>query len=223
MSTSILESCLQNQGVRATSQVDWYGDLMGRPRQFDESSLLDAAIELFWTKGFDTTSVEDVSHATGVGNGSIYTAYGNKRGLFLAAFERYCAARARFVCETVEFAPGSARTAIRALCRAVIADCAGRPDRRGCLMINSIAQLGHRVPEVVTVARKSTERMEASVAARIGVEGRKDFAGLDQHQIALLSCHIVLVSQGLIQLSRLGVPAEQLRQVADLSCATLAA
>jgi AcrR family transcriptional regulator len=196
---------------------------MARVREFDEQALLAGAQELFWSQGFDDTSIEQVTAATGVGNGSIYAAYGTKIGLFLAVFERYCQQRAQFVDGVVNSASGTEIAAVRAYFDAIIADCASQPNRRGCLMINSIAQLGHRVPEVVTVARKSTERMEASVAARIGVEGRKDFAGLDQHQIALLSCHIVLVSQGLIQLSRLGVPAEQLRQVADVSCAMLAA
>jgi AcrR family transcriptional regulator len=196
---------------------------MARVREFDEQALLAGAQELFWSQGFDDTSIEQVTAATGVGNGSIYAAYGTKIGLFLAVFKRYCQQRAQFVDGVVNSASGTEIAAVRAYFDAIIADCASQPNRRGCLMINSIAQLGHRVPEVVTVARKSTERMEASVAARIGVEGRKDFAGLDQHQIALLSCHIVLVSQGLIQLSRLGVPAEQLRQVADVSCAMLAA
>jgi AcrR family transcriptional regulator len=196
---------------------------MARVREFDEQALLAGAQELFWSQGFDDTSIEQVTAATGVGNGSIYAAYGTKIGFFLAVFKRYCDQRAQFVDEVVNSASGKEIAAVRAYFDAIIADCASQPNRRGCLMINSIAQLGHRVPEVVTVARKSTERMEASVAARIGVEGRKDFAGLDQHQIALLSCHIVLVSQGLIQLSRLGVPAEQLRQVADVSCAMLAA
>jgi AcrR family transcriptional regulator len=196
---------------------------VARVREFDEQALLDGAQELFWSHGFDHTSLEQVTAATGVGNGSIYAAYGTKLNLFLEVFRRYCDQRAEFVDEVVSSASGSEVEAVQAFFEAIIADCAAQPGRRGCLMINSIAQLGHRVPEVVTVARKSTERMEASVAARIGVEGRKDFAGLDQHQIALLSCHIVLVSQGLIQLSRLGVPAEQLRQVADVSCAMLAA
>jgi AcrR family transcriptional regulator len=195
---------------------------MGRPRQFDESSLLDAAIELFWTKGFDTTSVEDVSHATGVGNGSIYTAYGNKRGLFLAAFERYCAARARFVCETVEFAPGSARTAIRALCRAVIADCAGRPDRRGCLMINSIGQLATRIPEVTAIAARTTTDMENGVAERLRTAMRA--AGpVDETELAALSAGIIVVAQGLIQLSRLNVDTERLDRIAEASHAMLPA
>ncbi|WP_433205413.1 TetR/AcrR family transcriptional regulator [Nocardia sp. CA-107356] len=188
---------------------------MGRPRQFDESNLLDAATELFWSKGFDETSVEEVSRATGVGNGSIYAAYGNKRGLFLAAFERYCERRARFVREVVTSASGSPRAAVRALFQAVIDDCAAHPDRRGCLMINSIAQLGTRIPEVATIGARTIAAMEQGVADRL----RTDPA--DPAILSALSAHIIVISQGLIQLSRIGIPARRLQEIAEVSSVAL--
>lgn len=196
---------------------------MARVREFDEQALLDGAQELFWSHGFDHTSLEQVTAATGVGNGSIYAAYGTKLNLFLEVFRRYCDQRAEFVDEVVSSASGSEVEAVQAFFEAIIADCAAQPGRRGCLMINSIAQLGDRVPEVVSIARQSTQRMENSIAARIGTGDRCDFAHLDPAQIALLSAHIVLVSQGFIQLSRLGVSRERLRKIAEVSSRALAA
>ncbi|MBF6124522.1 TetR/AcrR family transcriptional regulator [Nocardia brasiliensis] len=192
---------------------------MGRPRRFDESGLLDAAIELFWSKGFDSTSVEDVSAVTGVGNGSIYAAFGNKKGLFLAAFARYCERRAQFVSETVRQAPGSARSAVRALLRSVIDDCAAQPGRRGCLLINSIAELGGRIPEVVTIGNRATTAMEEAVAERL----RPTVPPGDEAELSALSANIILVSQGLILASRLGTPRPRLLEIADISCAALPA
>lgn len=191
---------------------------MARPRRFDEAALLEAATELFWTHGYDGTSVEEVSAATGVGNGSIYAAYGSKRGLFLALFERYCEGRAEFVRSAVQ-APGSAAAAVRGYFAAVIADCAAQPARRGCLMLNGIAQLGGRMPEVLDIARRSTERMEEGVAARL----RAAAPAAEEAEITALAAHIVLVSQGLIQLSRLNAPAARLQAIADTSCAALPA
>ncbi|MBL1076843.1 TetR/AcrR family transcriptional regulator [Nocardia sp. 2] len=189
---------------------------MARPRQFSEADLLDAATELFWTKGFDSTSVEDVSRASGIGNGSIYGAYGSKRGLFLAVFERYCDGRTRFIRDTLAAAPGSARTGIQVLLRAVIDDCAAYPDRRGCLMINSIAQLGTRIPEVSTIGTITTTAMEQAVAEHL-----RRTPGSDTTDLSALSANIIVVAQGLIQLSRLGTTPERLRAVADVSCASL--
>ncbi|MGW5381669.1 TetR/AcrR family transcriptional regulator [Nocardia sp. NPDC003963] len=191
---------------------------MGRPRQFDEPRLLEAATELFWSRGFDDTSVGDVSAATGIGNGSIYAAYGSKRGLFLAAFEQYCEGRARFVRAVIIGAPGSARDAVRTLLRAIIDDCAGQPDRRGCLMLNSVAQLGRRMPEVVALGERTTSAMEAAVA-----EGLANRSGTDL-DAATFSAHcagVVVMAQGLIQLSRLGAPVERLQAIADVSGGTL--
>ncbi|WP_084534859.1 TetR/AcrR family transcriptional regulator [Nocardia yamanashiensis] len=193
---------------------------MGRPRQFDERALLDAAVELFWTKGFDTTSVEDVSRASGIGNGSIYAAYGNKRGLFLAAFERYCDQRARFVRTVIESAPGSARAAVRALCRAVIDDCAAYPDRRGCLMINSIAHLGTRIPEVATIGAATTAGMENAVAQRLR-RAMTATGPADEELLSALSANVVMTTQGLIQLSRMGVSSDRLREIADVATEVL--
>ncbi|MGW4121763.1 TetR/AcrR family transcriptional regulator [Nocardia sp. NPDC004711] len=192
---------------------------MGRPRQFDESNLLEVAIEQFWSKGFDDTSVDDISQVAGVGNGSIYTAYGSKRGLFLAAFARYCDRRAAFVRETVLAAPGSARAAVLALLRAIIADCAAQPHRRGCLMINSVAALGSRVPEVAEIGARTTAAMEDAVAERL----RGAAPAGDHDTIPVLSAHIVLVSQGLIQLSRLDAPVHRLHEIAEISLATVPA
>ncbi len=193
---------------------------MGRPRRFDESDLLDAATELFWSKGFDNTSVEDVSLATGVGNGSIYAAYGSKRGLFLAAFERYCERRARLVREAIGSTSGPARSAVRALFQAIIDDCAAHPDRRGCLMINSIAHLGTRIPEVAAIGARTTTAMEQGVAERLR-PAMRHAGDLDEAALSALSANIVVVAQGLIQLSRLGIPANRLREIADVSCDAL--
>ncbi|MGY2125154.1 TetR/AcrR family transcriptional regulator [Nocardia gipuzkoensis] len=193
---------------------------MGRPRQFDESNLLDAATELFWSKGFDSTSVEDVSLATGIGNGSIYAAYGSKRGLFLAAFERYCEGRARLVREAIGAAGGSARSAVRVLYQAIIEDCAAQPDRRGCLMINSIAQLGTRIPEVAAIGARTTAAMEHGVADRLR-PAMHDAGDHDEAALSALSATVVVVAQGLIQLSRLGTPVQRLREIADVSSAAL--
>ncbi|GAA1457101.1 TetR/AcrR family transcriptional regulator [Williamsia maris] len=187
---------------------------MGRPRRFDENALIDAAEELFWSRGFDGTSVEDVSAATGVGNGSIYAAYSNKMGLFVAVLDRYCDRRAAFVQATLDATGGSAKHAVRVYFDAVIADCGSHPDRRGCLMLNTLAHMGDRVPAVTTVIGRATQRMETAVAHRLRGPG---FDELPEAEISALSAHVVMVSQGLIQLSRLGTSPPRLAEIAAVS------
>jgi AcrR family transcriptional regulator len=61
----------------------------GRPREFDRTAALDRAVELFWEKGFEATSIADLTSAMGIGSTSLYAAFGCKDDLFREAVERY--------------------------------------------------------------------------------------------------------------------------------------
>jgi TetR/AcrR family transcriptional repressor of nem operon len=69
---------------------------MARPREFDEVTALEAAIECFWHRGYEATSVRDLADKMRISAPSLYNAYGDKRALFKRALERYldCSARA---------------------------------------------------------------------------------------------------------------------------------
>ena len=62
---------------------------MARPKEFDIDQVLDRATELFWTKGYEETSMRDLEEGLGVGRQSLYSTFGDKRDLFLAALDRY--------------------------------------------------------------------------------------------------------------------------------------
>ena len=62
----------------------------GRPKGFDSATALDAAIDVFWEKGFEAASVGDLLDATGLSRSSFYDAFGSKRDLLLAAVTHYC-------------------------------------------------------------------------------------------------------------------------------------
>lgn len=64
----------------------------GRPRSFDIDKTTEAALLLFWQQGFEATTLEEITERTGINGSSLFAAYGNKHGLFMAALERYRAA-----------------------------------------------------------------------------------------------------------------------------------
>lgn len=203
---------------------------MGRPRRFDEEALLDCARELFWSNGYSETSLEDVSRASGVGNGSIYAAYGSKKGLYLAVLRRYCGSLAADVGAAMAGRTGDARASLRAYLEMIICDCITQPGRRGCLMLNSIV-LVHQLPEVREIITATTGELEDHVAARlirdgVGGDTASDAATVGRATGALdpqaLGAHFVTLSQGLIQRSRLGDDPAALRSVADMAVAHLA-
>ncbi|MEN0084055.1 MAG: TetR/AcrR family transcriptional regulator [Leifsonia sp.] len=181
---------------------------MARRREFDEDALLERSTSLFWEKGYTATSMSDVAAVSGVGNGSIYAAYGSKPELFLLVFERYCAGRVDMVRRAM--AEGAAaQEAVASFFEAVIDDCASHQPSWGCLMLNTLAEVGRDWPEVVEVAQKAIAEMERLVDARLALEG---VAGDGR---ALLAAEIVLVSQGLIQFSRIEQEPQRLRDIAS--------
>ena len=67
----------------------------GRPRGFDPDAVLDRVIPVFWARGYEGASMEDLTAAAGLARPSLYAAFGDKRGLFLAALDRYAATLGR--------------------------------------------------------------------------------------------------------------------------------
>ncbi|MCS5713274.1 TetR/AcrR family transcriptional regulator [Herbiconiux sp. CPCC 205716] len=189
---------------------------MGRSRSFDEAMLLDAAIEVFWVRGYRATSLAEVSAASGVANGSLYQAFGSKRELFLAAYRRYCAQRAAVV-ESVFTVPyDGVQTTVGAYFDAIVDDCLSHPDRRGCLMLNTVSELGTD-PDVARISSRTVDAMGASVARALGEVAPPS---VDDAELALSAAQIVALSQALIQLSRMGRDAEELRRMGSRAAAS---
>ena len=62
---------------------------MGRSKAFNEELVLDKAIEVFWAKGYEATSIQDLVDAMGIQRGSLYGTFGSKQELFLKSLDRY--------------------------------------------------------------------------------------------------------------------------------------
>lgn len=191
---------------------------MARPRQFDEPALLDAAIELFWTRGYAGTSIGDVARLTKVGNGSIYAAYDSKNGLYLSAVTRYCRRLTDMVATAMAGRTGDPAASMREYLELIICDCISQPGRRGCLMLNSLTLLD-RIPQLRAVIDRTTRDLQAILEERL----RRDLdGGPAPVDVAALGAHYVTLSQGLIQRSRLGHAPDELRAIADAAVADTA-
>src|SRR5437762_10822949 len=104
----------------------------GRPREFDTEQALDAALEVFWRKGYEGASLPDLTEAMGINRPSLYAAFGNKEELFRTVVTRYVEGPAAFVREALE-EPTARGVAERLLSAAV--DLVTDPrNPRGCLL-----------------------------------------------------------------------------------------
>jgi len=114
---------------------------MPRPRTFDESDVIAAARDEFWSRGYAATSIDDLTSATGLGKGSLYGAFGDKHGLYLRALDDYIGTSLDSVRGQLRDPTHSAYDRlvrhIRAQAKAIAAD----KVRRGCMMAKSAAEL----------------------------------------------------------------------------------
>ncbi|MBB6735623.1 TetR/AcrR family transcriptional regulator [Cohnella zeiphila] len=113
---------------------------MGRQKQFDTDRALDAAMRLFWEKGYEAASMSELTAAMGVQRPSVYSAFGDKRELFEAALRKYTVDHAAGIRATLQRA-GSVRQGFREVFGNVLKD--GDSDRpaRGCFCINTMVEL----------------------------------------------------------------------------------
>lgn len=117
---------------------------VGRPREFDEEVVLECAMDAFWKKGYEATSLADLCSCTGLHKGSLYQTFGDKHQLFMRSLERYAEEEFREVA-SVAFESDSPLENIRA---AVTRICDDVGNEKGCLLINSLVELAPHDPEV---------------------------------------------------------------------------
>ncbi len=116
---------------------------MARPREFAETEVLDRAMETFWSRGYEGTSVDDLVGATGLSRSSIYQAFGNKRELLDAALGHYVQTVVASMLAELE-SDSAGLGEIEAFFARIASIATDVPDRGalGCFMTNTIAELG---------------------------------------------------------------------------------
>ena len=135
---------------------------MARPKEFDVEAALDVAKAVFWEKGYEPTSTEDLRLAMGIGRQSFYDSFGGKRDVFLAALRRYVDERFDETVRVLE--SRSPLAGIERLLRAVAEE---RPAERarGCLGVSSMCERGAADDDVRSLLEASTKRVIDAIAA----------------------------------------------------------
>lgn len=113
---------------------------MPRTRAFEESAVLEKAVNLFWTKGYASTSMQDVVDALGISRSSIYDTWGDKHGLFVASFKQYRDVNSVRVQKFLE-RYDEVKEGFRALFETSVKQVCTDPDHKGCFIVNATAEL----------------------------------------------------------------------------------
>ena len=162
---------------------------MARPREFDRAQVLDQAIEVFWQRGYEATSIQDLVDRMGIHRGSLYCAFGDKHGLFLAALDRYEEVFHSKILERLADGSlrGRARQAIREVFDDIVRSCAGGGGRKGCLMTNSAVELAARDRDTAARVGANLSRLEKALSTAVRT-AQADGQLSSQHDAMGMSC-----------------------------------
>jgi TetR/AcrR family transcriptional repressor of nem operon len=193
---------------------------MARPRKFDEAEVVQAARDQFWLHGFNGTSLDDLTDVTGLGRGSLYAAFTDKRTLFLRALDDYATALANQVFTDLRDPERSGRDRlvnhIRSITKLLTADTKGK----GCLMAKTAAEMGATDKEVARRVRKWLDGYQRDLADAVRAAQRDGdiAADADADELALL---ILALLRGAEALRKGGMPPRAIVAIADQAIALL--
>ncbi len=186
----------------------------GRPRAFDTEEALDAALALFWRRGYEGTSLAALSEAMGVNAPSVYAAFGNKEALFTRVVDRYIQKPPSYLHKALR-EPTARAVAEKAMSGAI--DMVMRPaNADGCLLVHGALASGPAADSIRTQLGRRRAAAEAAVRQRF--EHAKDHGDLpaaaDPDQLARF---LMTVIWGLSVQAAGGASRKQLKQVAEVT------
>lgn len=185
---------------------------LGRPRNFDMDQALDRALGVFWRKGYEGSTLCDLTEAMGINPPSLYAAFGNKEGLFRKALDRYAEARAGFAREVLSAA--KAKDGVAALLRGTAHFLTEKCNPAGCLLVQGVAGAGEHakcIRDELSGRRAAGEKLIRERLKRARAEGELE-ADADP---AALARFITTVMEGMAVQAASGASRKELEAVAE--------
>jgi TetR/AcrR family transcriptional regulator, transcriptional repressor for nem operon len=190
---------------------------LARTKEFRPEEALDAAVQLFWRRGYEATSMRDLLDGMGIGRGSFYDTFGDKHALFLASLDRFEEVRTAWIDEALE---GSGLGGIEEVFRRTIEGMVRFEPRRGCLLANTAVELAPHDPEVAArISRHVRRTEEAFAGALVRARGAGEIPA--QADPKVLARFLVSNLHGLRVLARAGSDRETLEDAARVALQAL--
>lgn len=183
---------------------------MGRHREFELDEALDAAMLVFWRKGFEGTSFDDLTTATGVARPGLYAAFGNKEKLFHKVLDRYEARFMDFVYEALR--QPTVRKVIERILHGFADVLTAVPDCHGCLGINGAIACSQEAEPIRLELVGRRLRAEQALTKRFKAAVGELPEAISAPTLARL---VMAVTQGMAVQAKGGATRAQLREMAD--------
>lgn len=187
---------------------------VGRPRSFNREQALDAAMRVFWKRGYEGASLTELTAAMGINRPSLYGAFGDKAALFAEAVARYGVGPGRYVRRAL--GQPTARLVAETLLRGAVSIATDAANPGGCLWVQGALATSAESDEI----RTSLTALRARGIEQIRVRFERAKADLDLPagtDIEALTLYLISVMHGIAVQAASGFSREQLLRVADLA------
>ncbi|MFO7271235.1 TetR/AcrR family transcriptional regulator [Sphaerobacter thermophilus] len=191
---------------------------MARTKEFDPDAALQAAMELFWAKGYEATSVADLVEHLGIGRGSLYATFGDKHQLYLAALRRYQETQPPVV--ELLSQPGPVLPAVRALVERYAEEAACDTERRGCMLVNAATERLPADRQVARVVEAGWDTLETALTAAL-IRARAQGELSPDKDPRALARFLLVVLQGIRVVGKGEASASRVRDAAAQAFAIL--
>lgn len=180
-----------------------------RTKEFETDEIADAAMQVFWRRGYAATSVQDLVDGTGLSRSSLYSTFQNKQGLYQKALQRY---ELLTTLNNVKLlsGSGSAKALIRQLLLNIIEDELNDSEHKGCLVANACLELAGHDEDVAQFVVSNLQKLQHALESLLIKAQQSGEISSTQNPRALASFFVNTI-QGLRVLGK-GSPLEQRKQ-----------
>src|SRR5262249_2666739 len=196
-----------------------YLSTMPRPKSFDADDVLTRAVELFRARGYEATSLSDLESHLRLGRQSLYNTFGDKQALFHKALDHYQRTYGEPMVEGLN-QPDAGLGAIREFFRTTVRFMTEENPRSGCLIANTITELGSDDPAALLRCIRSRDQLERSF--RRALAQAKERGELPPHlDVDATATLLVIQNYGLNAMAKTGATTEELEEATEALLAGL--
>ena len=184
---------------------------IGRPLEYGSEQVRDSAMGLFWRKGYEATSLQDLVGEMGLSRSSFYQAFGSKRQLFLSCLERYEEATALHLATSLDGA-ATGREFIEDTLLWAIEEVVEGTDPKCCLVVNTANEFAQRDEQVAAQVSQGFDKYRAIFVAATR-RGHEDGSVRSDKEATLLANYLMTSMSGLRTMVKAGTDHEVLRSI----------